>query len=369
MTGGQQNPNIQALRALAAILVVVGHAAQETQAIAGIVGRPAADLSFMYWGLGVDIFFVISGFIMVYTSADLFGRPGAWRIFLHRRLTRIVPLYWLLTTALLLGSLAAPRLLNVPIDDWRHVLASYLFIPSLRAPGEIRPVMALGWTLNMEMLFYVLFAAALALPYRAGLRALSLVIVTLALIGLIVQPTQVQLAFWTQSIVLEFLFGCLLAAAYRRGARLTPAAGVLIGLLGMAGMLRFSIFEDRLIMPDAIRWGVPALLVVAAASLTQASTARAMIWLAAIGNASYSLYLIHPFVLRPMRNVWIATVGDAVPLMSFVAVATLLSIVAGAVLYRCVERPLLRLVNGRAAAGPVPAQPALQPAVAGMKSS
>ena len=182
--GPAQLQGIQALRAIAALLVVFGHAAHEAEAIAARVGVPAIDPSFLYWGSGVDIFFVISGFIMVHTSAELFGRPGAWRIFLGRRIARIVPLYWLLTSLLLIGSLFVPQLLNVPIGDWQHILASYLFIPSLRGGSEIRPVMALGWTLNFEMFFYLLFAGAMFLPLRRGMAALAVTLLGLALIGM-----------------------------------------------------------------------------------------------------------------------------------------------------------------------------------------
>ena len=342
MSVSKQNSNIQALRAIAALLVVVGHSLHETETISALVGRTAPDLSFIYWGFGVDIFFVISGFIMVYTSVDLFDQRGAWRVFLTRRLTRIVPLYWLLTTILLIGGAIAPRLLNVPIDDWRHVLASYAFIPSLRAPGEIRPVMALGWTLNMEMFFYVLFAGALTLPFRRGLAALALVIGGLAVFGMIVKPEQVQLAFWTQSIILEFLMGCLLAAAYLQGARLSPAAALAVAALGILGMIKFGGTETEPVIPDALRWGIPALLIVAAAALAQSSTSRVMLWLAALGNASYSLYLVHPFVLRPMRNIWTHLVGGALPLTAYVAAATLLATLVAILTYRFVERPLLR---------------------------
>jgi exopolysaccharide production protein ExoZ len=363
MSASKQNANIQALRALAAVLVVVGHSLHETETISALVGRAAPDLSFVYWGFGVDIFFVISGFIMVYTSADLFGQPGAWRIFLTRRLTRIVPLYWLLTTVLLVGGAIAPRLLNVPIGDWQHVLASYAFIPSMRAPGEIRPVMALGWTLNMEMFFYVLFAAALALPYRYGLMALSLVIGGFALIGLVFKPEQVQLAFWTESIILEFLMGCLLAAAYLKGARLTPAAAFAIAALGVLGMFKFAGVDSAgPDMPDALRWGIPALLIVAAAALTESSTSRLMLWLAALGNASYSLYLIHPFVLRPMRNIWAHTIGGALPLTAYVVVVTLLATLVAFAIYRWLERPLLRWAQAVTHGTSAPSQRAAEPA-------
>lgn len=345
MAASGQNQHIQALRAVAALLVVIGHAAHETAVLSALTNRAEVPLAFANWGFGVDVFFVISGFIMVYTSADLFGRPGAPRIFLMRRIVRIVPLYWLLTTALLLGALVAPRLLNVPIDSWGHILASYLFIPSERVPGEIRPVMALGWTLNLEMFFYALFALALVLPFRAGMTALALVMTALALFGMIARPDQVQIAFWTQSIILEFLFGCLLAVAYLRGARLSGPAALILGLVGLAGIARVPALEG--VMPDALRWGVPALMLVAAAALHQGSAGRLTLWLAVIGNASYSLYLVHPFILRPLRNIWARLAGDALPLEAYIATATVLATLASLLLYRLVERPLLRWSRGR----------------------
>ena len=363
MSEPQCNLNIQVLRAVAAFLVVVGHAAHETEALSAVTGRPAVAFPAVNWGFGVDIFFVISGFIMVYTSVDLFGRPGAWRIFLTRRLVRIVPLYWLLTTVLLVGALLAPQLLNVPIGNWQHVLASYLFIPSLRIPGEIRPVMALGWTLNMEMFFYALFAGALIFPFRKGMAVLALAIVSFALIGMVFDPQQVQLAFWSQSIVLEFLFGCLLAVAFLKGARLTVPVAMLVGAVGFAGMLKIPGFDGQGALPDGLRWGVPALLVVAAAALSPGSSSRIVLWLAALGDASYSLYLAHPFILRPFRNLWIHLVGGSVSLAVYVVVAAVVATLGAVLVHRWVERPLLRWTQAQAGASKT-RQPAAKPATA-----
>ncbi len=333
---------IQALRAIAALLVVFGHAAHETEAIGPRVGLPAIDPSFLHWGIGVDIFFVISGFIMVHTSADLFGRPGAWRIFLARRIARIVPLYWLLTSVLLLGSLVAPRLLNVPVGDWQHVLASYLFIPSLRGGDETRPVMALGWTLNLEMFFYVLFAAAMLLPLKRGMIALALAITGLALAGAMLRPTQVQLAFWTQQIILEFLFGCLLALLHRQGVRLPAAAAILLVALGFAGMVKAHGLDAASTVPPALRWGLPAALIVGGAALYRGAPPRLALVLTGLGNASYSLYLFHPFALRPLREIWVKLVGDTLPLEIYIAVALTVAAIASTLLYRWVERPIGR---------------------------
>jgi exopolysaccharide production protein ExoZ len=348
----RRNRAIQVLRGLAALLVVIGHAIHETQVVSAVLGRPPIDGSLVRWGTGVDIFFVISGFIMVYSSTGLFERPGGWRSFLWRRFIRIVPLYWLLTTLLLVGALIAPQLLNVPIGDWQHVLASYLFIPSLRAPGEIRPVMALGWTLNLEMFFYVIFACTLALPMRQAVLALTAGLALLAGIGMALEPAQVQLAFWTQSIILEFAFGCALALAYLKGLRLGPAAALLLALVGSAGLLQWPALQDWP-APEALRWGVPALMIVAAAALYQdegcerQASPRWLTIAVLVGNASYSLYLVHPFVLRPLRNLWTQLVGSAVPLMAYVIVATAASCLGAILLYRHVEQPLLRSMRGR----------------------
>jgi exopolysaccharide production protein ExoZ len=355
---------IQALRAIAALLVVFGHAAHETEAIGARVGLPAIDPSFLRWGIGVDIFFVISGFIMVHTSADLFGRPGAWRVFLTRRITRIVPLYWLLTSVLLLGGLVAPRLLNVPIGDWQHILASYLFIPSLRGGDETRPVMALGWTLNLEMLFYVLFAGAMLLPLRRGMIALTLVIGSLALAGSLLQPTQVQLAFWTQQIILEFLFGCLLALLHRQGVTLSAPTALFLVVLGFAGMFKGYGFDAGETTLPALRWGIPAVMIVGGAALYRGAPPRLVLLLTGLGNASYSLYLFHPFALRPLREIWVKLVGGSLPLEIYIVVAIAVAALASTLLYRWVERPMGRWLRfpsvtsrARDAAKDRPAQP------------
>jgi exopolysaccharide production protein ExoZ len=346
-----QIESIQALRAIAALLVVLGHAAHETEAIGPRVGLPAIDPGFLHWGIGVDIFFVISGFIMVHTSADLFGRPGAWRTFLARRIARIVPLYWLLTSTLLVGGLIAPRLLNVPLGDWQHILASYLFIPSLRGGDEIRPLMALGWTLNLEMLFYVLFAGAMLLPLRRGMIALTLAIGGLALSGALLQPSQVQLAFWTQQIILEFLFGCLLALLHRQGFRLGGPSAALLVALGFAGMFKLHGLDVDGALPPALRWGLPAVLIVGGAALYRGAPPRLALALTGLGNASYSLYLFHPFALRPLREIWIKLVGGALPLELYIAAAIAVAALASILLHRWVERPIGRRLRLPSAIG------------------
>jgi exopolysaccharide production protein ExoZ len=128
-----QLKSIQILRAAAALGVLLDHAGRWLD-VAPIVDIGAA---------GVDLFFVISGFIMVYTSERLFGQTGAPQRFLARRIIRIVPLYWTLTAFAAL----------VLFGFGPNTLGSYLFIPTHRGP-----ILTVGWTLNYEMMFYSLFA-------------------------------------------------------------------------------------------------------------------------------------------------------------------------------------------------------------------
>ncbi|MBB6485781.1 acyltransferase [Rhizobium lusitanum] len=339
--------NLQVLRALAASSVVVAHAMHETASLSDAAGRVPIDGATWNLGFGVDIFFVLSGFIMTHTAAAEFGKGGAPLRFFLRRCARVVPLYWLLTSVLLLGAAIAPSLLNVPIGDASHVLASYFFIPSGRGIDEIRPVLALGWTLNYEMLFYVFFGLALILPIRLGIFWLSVLMVSLALIGNVVSPQQVQLAFWTSPIILEFLFGVYVALIFRSGLRIGiwPALGMMA--IGLLGFVRFSAIWEDDVLPQFLRSGLPAALFVLAAAIGPAlPSGRIVVWGIALGDASYSLYLSHPFILRPLRAIWEKFVGDQLPLGLFVACGAITTAIFALALCRFVEKPLTAFVQG-----------------------
>jgi exopolysaccharide production protein ExoZ len=151
---------IQAPRAVAALLVVLLHAFETW----GERVDPAAPgVSWDNGAAGVDIFFVISGFVMVISSQRLVDRPGAWLTFLRHRVVRIVPLYWLLTTVKILAVVLLGGVVLRTGLDFNFVAASYLFLPVIDTAGHFRPVLPVGWTLTYEFLFYLFFAAALAM--------------------------------------------------------------------------------------------------------------------------------------------------------------------------------------------------------------
>lgn len=341
---------IQALRAAAALLVVIAHAAHDADAVAQRLGRAAMAVAQAFdWTFGVHLFFVISGFVMAISTRG-FGERGGPGRFLLRRLIRIAPLYWLLTAAVILGAALAPGLLNVPLGGLWPIAASFLFIPALRPNGEIRPALGQGWTLNYEMVFYLAFALAMTLPRRAAFAALTLGLVALTVLGRDLTPATPVWFTWTDGLLIEFLFGLWIGAMRLAGLRLPRWVGAALLVAGVALALWMDPLAGRVAAPGFVLSGLPAALIVAAAALTPQPQGEGALLGAAhlLGDASYSLYLVHPFVIRACREVWLKLVGAALPPIAFIPAATAASMVAGVVLYLALERPMTRALQARA---------------------
>jgi len=340
--------NLQICRALAAVIVVIGHSLHDLDTVAAHAGVEPVR-SAVNWGAGIDIFFVVSGFIMIYVAGGDFGKPGTMWRFLAKRVARVAPLYWLVTTALILGSFVAPSLLNVPIGGARHILASYLFIPDWRPDMSlVRPVMALGWTLNYEMLFYAVFGCAMALPLRFAVPAMTALFVGAATAKEAFDIQQTQLAFWMDPLVLEFLFGVYIGLAYRAGLRLSAPAALALGLAGFA-LVTTSLPESVgiALSPNFLRYGAPAAMLVGAAALgPQLPPVAPVRFAVALGDASYALYLSHPFVIRPLREIWLKIGGADLPLVAFSAVCLFAAIAVAFALHRYLEMPIARWLGG-----------------------
>jgi exopolysaccharide production protein ExoZ len=285
--------SVQMLRALAAAMVVLHHIQLN---VALGFGLPNALPNLAVGSAGVDIFFGISGFVMVISSDRLFGQPGAPRIFITRRLIRIVPLYWAVTSLYVLALGGGYRL--------AHTAASYLFVPVAAPGGAIQPIHVVGWTLNYEMFFYVLFAAAIVFPRRIAIGALIAAIVGFVAAGKLVPPTMDTITFWSRPIMLNFVVGLLLGLAYLKGIRLPRmVAGAMIAAAAL-------LFWREIGEPFPSAWerilvyGLPSALLLAGASLGDFAPAPKEIrGLAVMGDASYALYLLHPLVLWACRMI------------------------------------------------------------------
>jgi peptidoglycan/LPS O-acetylase OafA/YrhL len=136
---------VQALRAIAAPLVVTFHAVDSWGQ--HVLDRPG-DQIWPNGETGVDIFFVISGLVIVISADHLVGRSEACRIFVRRRIIRIVPLFWIMTTAKSVTVLTFPTLVMRTQLDLPYVVGSYLFLPVWDSVGHLMPVLPVGWTLT-----------------------------------------------------------------------------------------------------------------------------------------------------------------------------------------------------------------------------
>jgi exopolysaccharide production protein ExoZ len=334
---------VQVLRALAALMVAMHHAQYDAAAVAARAGQPFTYSKLLPWTAGVDIFFVISGFIMVYASADLFGRRDGPRRFLERRIARIVPLYWAVTTVFLAIAFLAPAAINSAAPNLWQVIASYLFVPTVGADGHVQPVYTLGWTLNYEMFFYVLFAFAIVLQRAYAVVAVTAMLMLFVVARPFVAPLSPTLAFWGDPIVLEFVFGMVLGLMRTRGAGLPLAVRLVLGAIGLAVLHLDLVRPDAPVsLPAIAAYGIPAALLVAAAAFHRDSETP---WrferpLAALGDASYALYLVHPFAIRVLRElVLFLGAGALMGPWAFVGIALVLAVVAALAVYMLFERP------------------------------
>jgi len=333
---------IQVLRAVAALMVVVHHST--------IMLHDRNHLEIGYWlngGAGVDIFFVISGFVMTVSSAPLRHTAHPARTFLKRRLERIVPMYWIMTAVKVLLLVAAPAMAVNALGSVWHVIASFLFLPSPNPDPMYDPVLVVGWTLNYEMLFYLLFAVVLAA--RGSL--VKWLLPGLAILGLLhfVAPATLpgMVRWYLNPMVLEFGFGILLAMGLKHVKKIPPALALVVAM-GCLTILCVW-WQPNYSAWRCLLWGIPAAaLVMSGLALEPTLGPRSPRWMLELGDASYSIYLVHGFVL-PLVGLLLTWLGDGwmgvIP--ASMVCMVVLSTVSGEVAYRAIELPITRAFKGR----------------------
>src|SRR3569623_180021 len=341
----QRLDGLQMLRFFAAFAVLLEHVMHEALSFGIAPDGLIAKLEPVDFGVGVDVFFVISGFIMLHISADKFGTPGAPRDVLLRRIIRLVPLYWLFTIAMLVATILVPGQLAHNSLNPAHAVASFGFIPWLDSTGLAHPVLGLGWTLNYEMYFYAVFALMLLVPLRAGVWTIAGLFVVLAFAQQFLPPSQVQAYFWTDPIIVEFLFGIGLALMLRRGVELPGWMAPLLVELGDAGLGLGQLIDIGGPFDRALPAGIPAALVVAGTVFARPRTLGAIGKALVVGGAaSYALYLSHPFSINVVILGW-QRLHLSAPWL-FIGVTIVVSVAVAVVIHRVLERPLLKRLNG-----------------------
>jgi exopolysaccharide production protein ExoZ len=320
--------SIQQLRGIAAMLVVLHHALGR----ADWLFDPLPPLGFGQGG--VDIFFVISGFVMFVAARH--ERTGAfWR----KRVVRIVPLYWVATLvffAMRAGHYGEPGI------DLPSLLKSLFFIP-YRVPRDAPPwpLLVPGWTLNIEWFFYLLFGIGLAIGRPARVATAGIAVAVAA--GALLRPEGAAGFLYTRPMLTEFATGLGFGAAYAAGR--FPAR---LGLLAPMGLTLLCLSDMAGTLAPAAR-GLGGVMAVAGALSFEASGRVAshplLRWL---GDASYSIYLVHTIFLQALRlGIRHLPLHGWMQFLPFLFVAIVGSAVAGRLVYLAVERPLVRLAGSR----------------------
>jgi peptidoglycan/LPS O-acetylase OafA/YrhL len=319
---------VQVLRFFAALMVVVTHSFFYTSE------RLIEVDEFGYGARGVDIFFVISGFVMIISSRNLIGVPKGWLKFAIQRITRVVPLYWVATTAKLIIMLLSTGLVLHTALDPANVIKSYFFIPYIKPDGKIEPLLGVGWTLVFEMFFYFVFTIALLL--KANIYAFVGVTMTiLSGLSLVTPEEHPVWMFFFNSIVLEFFFGMIIGGLMLKGKIL----GVKSAAFVMLSMIICLLFVPSYDLPRVISGGIPAtFLIYALVSLEPYLQDKIPSILLLLGGASYSLYLFHPLFI-PAVPVLLKKLETPIASLS-VTLCILSALIIATIIYRFVELPI-----------------------------
>lgn len=348
---------LQFLRGLAACGVVVEHLLSRYDR-RGALPADLPDFVLRTGETGVFAFFAISGFIMVHIalrrSGHGHGAAAGWH-FLRDRFTRIVPLYYL---TMLLYALFGYATVSLSTNatyrahsaiEW---LLSFLFIPYRRSDGLIQPIYQLGWTLQYEMFFYLLFAGGMAIGARRGFVSVIGVLTLLVLAGRsIAEPEQsigiAMLAYvYTRPILLYFVIGMAVALLRQAIGHRLPTGSMVP--LSAAAFVLFLIATTRFAVGVQMLAIGAALLTVTMVRARPEGSPRFARLALALGDASYAIYLTHSFLLGAFAALtarWV-TLGHGALLLA-VAMACAGCAVAGWLVWRFVEFPLTARLRGR----------------------
>ncbi|MFS8050433.1 acyltransferase family protein [Rhizobium sp. BR 314] len=325
---GSDIASVQYLRAIAAISVLCFHVSE------------TYGLEFKVGAAGVDVFFVISGFIMWITTA---GKPIGPRTFMWRRLARIVPLYWIATAATFSAAALKPQFFFNTDASVDNLIASLFFLPVIK-DEVLHPVVEQGWTLSYEMFFYLIFSISLLLPEFRRLWFLITALVAASISHYLLPAGYIGV--FTQPVILEFSAGVIVGYLWKQGVRLSLGAS--IGLM-VVGILLLT--SDPLSHLDrAVRWGVPAALLLSGAVFAERERAAPKLpFLHFLGDASYSIYVWH-VLTGILTTALLLRVG--VPHAAQPALIAAGSLAFAIICYLFIERPILRRMR------PVRPQPA-----------
>ena len=328
---------IQALRGLAALLVACAHLPWDSCTTETGDYQKFIPVTFS----GVDIFFVISGVVMMVSCYSVSGYNSAFD-FLSRRMVRIIPLYWICSFIGIAQFLADRPYTGFNGQIRRKVFTSLFLLPMTNNGNQLdfAPLIVQGWTLEYEVFFYAIFALSIALLPRCKITAVGTSIILICIVGSLINlPTPMFQYSRTNS--LEFVYGMVIGKLWLTKFKIPAYISLLIFSLGVFSIVSFAHYSDEADIWRSVVWGIPAAAVVAACTLGPPPNQNLFSRTAELcGNASYSLYLCHKLVY----GFWFyVQSGSRSPVPTSIWIFPLLlmsAIVTALVLFNFVERPL-----------------------------
>ena len=339
--------NIQSLRGFAVLFVVFFHLYIVENKYSGFATLLPA--SFQFGTFGVDLFFVISGFVMVTVTRGRFQDGKQSLRFLYHRLTRIYPLYWVYTLMALAVFFVQPTWVNSSQGNQVSILESFLLLPS-----NILPLVQVGWTLIHEVYFYlVYFLILLLLPENLLMYAIGGwgLIIVIANLSIKIWNPYLNLIF--HPLTIEFLSGCFLAVMYYRregsifnsGTLVSVAVGVLLLALVVYQYYRASTEQ---VAPlgwwRVLLYGFPAWIITYCLLYAERTGFVFHPYMTQVGNASYSIYLSHLFTINVVGRIWaFFSIDGLVDNVFFILITFTIVLLVGFLSYSLIETKLLGL--------------------------
>jgi len=347
---------IQCLRALAVVLVVYVHSIDLQMTFSKSIQQ---DLFYLqnFGAIGVDLFFVISGFIITYIANEYRGWKDA-KHFLAKRFIRINPVYYVASCLFLSINLIYFLIINRNIDIGRTIesLCDTLFVvPVAKDPREFGPILIIGWTLCFEWIFYIMFCFFIIIKSRYKLTQLILLVILLVVIGRCFKISDYRVLFATNPILLEFLLGMVICWWYqnRNVGKTLSIVLFMSGIMGYICLVIFgygqiseagNILSGILSLKRVLLWGGPSSLLVAGSVFMERNGLLRYAWtnryLQVIGDASFSIYLVHMSVIFMIRLCYERFGFFLDPDLS-VFVHLTFGVLLSVLFYKWIERPLL----------------------------
>lgn len=347
------------LRGVAAILVVFYHG---RDAINGIEGGTIANILFMPGGaMGVDLFFLISGFIMVCTTWSNDGSLKSSIEFYIKRFSRIFPVYAAITILVFIITAMAAAASYSDIN-FRGLIKALVFMPQGdRANGPIygQLPLSVGWTLNYEMYFYLIFGVSLLFRRLRWIALLSVAVITLVVIPFVTRSgisadtykalnySIVYLNLITNPIIWLFIAGAGTGIAYKTTLVIPSKSWAKIAIAAATTLVVGQYLSQYRADHGIFMWGlslVPLMLILTIASKTVKIPTHPM--LVSLGDISFSLYLVHVPTKAAIQAI-LAFIGVAASGISFFILMALASLIVAAISHRYLEQTISNWVKDR----------------------